>query len=69
MVWEDELSELALCMLGSHVWCTNRAKEKSEIYRVSTSENVASDMCAQRRLKSACAFAQSDQIFHRAHSG
>ena len=25
------------------------------------SENVPSDMCAQRRFRSACAFAQSDQ--------
>ena len=31
-----------------------------------TSENVPSDMCAQRRFRSACAFAQSDQKLHTA---
>ena len=30
-------------------------------------ENVPSDMCAQRRLKSACASAQSDQSLHCPH--
>ena len=29
-----------------------------------TSENVPSDTCAQRRFRSACAFAQSDQNIH-----
>ena len=31
--------------------------------RVAKWENVPSDMCAQRSLKSACAYAQSDQNF------
>ena len=30
-------------------------------------ENVPSDMCAQRRLRIACAFAQSDQSLRWAH--
>ena len=34
-----------------------------------TAENVLSDMCAQRRFRSACAFAQSDQNLHWAHFG
>ena len=34
---------------------------------VATSENVPSVMCAQRRFRSACAFAQSDQNLHCAH--
>ena len=29
-----------------------------------TSENESSDKCAQRRFRSACAFAHSDQNFH-----
>ena len=32
-------------------------------------ENVPSDRCAQRRFRSACAFAQSDQNLHWAHFG
>ena len=35
----------------------------------STPENVPSDMCAQRRFRSACAFAQSDQNLPSAHFG
>ena len=31
------------------------------------SENVPSDMCAQRRFRSACAFTQSDQNLHWSH--
>ena len=31
------------------------------------SENVPSDMCAQRRFKSTCAFSQSDQNLHWVH--
>ena len=31
------------------------------------SENVPSDMCAQRRFRSDCAMAQSDQNPHWAH--
>ena len=31
--------------------------------------NVSSDMCAQRRFRSDCAFAQSDQNLHWAHFG
>ena len=34
-----------------------------------TSENVPSDMCAQQRFRSDCAFAQSDQNLRWAHSG
>ena len=30
-------------------------------------ENVPSDLCAQRRLKSACASTQSDQSLRRPH--
>ena len=33
----------------------------------STSENVPSDMCAQRRIISACAFAESDMNVRWAH--
>ena len=33
------------------------------------SENVPSDMCAQRRFRSACAFAQSHQNLPKAHFG
>ena len=36
---------------------------------IATSENVPSNMSAQRRFRSACAFAQPDQKFHRAHFG
>ena len=32
-----------------------------------TSENVPSDMCAQRRFRSACTFAQSDENLQWAH--
>ena len=32
-----------------------------------TSDNVPSNMCAQRRFRSACAFAQADQNLHWAH--
>ena len=35
----------------------------------SQSVNVPSDMCAQRRFKSACAFAQTDQNLQWAHFG
>ena len=34
---------------------------------VATTENVPSDTCAQRRFRSAFAFAQSDQNLHRMH--
>ena len=34
---------------------------------VAMTQNVPSDMCAQRRLRLAFAFAQSDQNLHRAH--
>ena len=40
-----------------------------EPQRHKTSENVPSDLCAQRRFRSACAVAQSDQILHRAYLG
>ena len=30
-------------------------------------KRLISDLCAQRRFRSACAFAQSDQNLHRAH--
>ena len=43
VVSEDELSELALCMLGSHLWSTNRVKEKSEIYPLNTAINQSTD--------------------------
>ena len=33
------------------------------------SENVPSDMCAQRKFRSACVFAQSDQNLLRVHFG
>ena len=33
------------------------------------SENVPSDLYAQRRFRSACAYAKSDQNFHGAHFG
>ena len=39
------------------------------LIRAATSENVLLDMCAQRRFRSACAFAQSDQNLHWAHFG
>ena len=38
-------------------------------YQIATSENVRSDMCAQRRLRSACVFAQPDQNIHWTHFG
>ena len=38
-------------------------------YGAATSENVPSDMCVQRRFRSACAFAQSDLNLRWAHSG
>ena len=34
-----------------------------------TSENIPSFMCAQRRFRSACAFAQADQNLHWTHFG
>ena len=36
---------------------------------ITTSLNVPSDMCAQRRFRSACAFAQSGQNLHWTHFG
>ena len=39
----------------------------SSIIITSTSETVPSAMCAQRRFKSDCANAQSDQNLHSAH--
>ena len=40
---------------------------KNKYNIAATSENVPSDMCARRRFRSACAFAQSDQHLHLAH--
>ena len=34
-----------------------------------TSGNVTKDMCAQRRFRSACVFAQADQNLHWVHLG
>ena len=38
------------------------------LYMFESLENVPSDMCTQRRFRSACAFAQSDQNLHLATS-
>ena len=38
-----------------------------QIIWTATSENVSSDICAHRRFRSACAFAQSDLNLHWAH--
>ena len=42
---------------------------KETIILAATSENVSSDMCAQRRFRSACASAQSDQNLRWPHFG
>ena len=39
------------------------------VVSAATLGNVLSNMCAQRRFISVCAFAQSDQNFQRAHFG
>ena len=44
-------------------------KENMKFKYATTSENVPLDMCAQRRVRSVCAFALYDQHFHRAHFG
>ena len=45
-----------------YVWCLPGASTRGK-----TSEEWPTDLCAQRRFRSACAFAQSDQNFHWAH--
>ena len=39
----------------------------SKYVRAAKSESVPSDICAQQRFRSACAFAQSDQTLHCVH--
>ena len=44
---------------------TSRRQQKDQrIKRATMSENTLSDMCAQRRFRSACANAQADQNLH-----
>ena len=50
----------------SNIWF---AKKDGRIKCVPMSDNVTSDICAERRFRSACAFAQSDQNLHRTHFG
>ena len=52
--------------------CTNTQSDlgfdNSHLWTV-TSENIPSHICAQKRFRSACAFAQSDQNLHWAYFG
>ena len=57
------------CICDSRVSRMCRAAEIVNNTWASTSENVPSDMCVQRKFRSACAFAQSDQNHQLAHFG
>ena len=61
--WKPQKPQLRLKL---NVW-DERGNTTNYRHGSSMSENIPSDMCAQRRFRSACAFAQSDQNLHWAH--
>ena len=66
-IWRDRIKASIIC----HEWRTRETLLEFFRFRYfkfgHTWENVPSDMCAQRRLRSACAFAQSDQSLRCSH--
>ena len=61
--WKTE----CVMVIYTHIYTHHGTDYYHFIKRAVTSESVPSDMCAQRRFRSACAFAQSDQNLHCAH--